>query len=327
MPKVSVVVPSYNRGEYISETIESILAQTFTDFELIFIDDGSTDDSAAIVQAFIDKDPRVKYFKQKNSERAVARSYGMSLAEGEYICLVDSDDIWYSHKLAKQIIVMDADPELVCSYAAVDRIDMQSNPVKPAKRQLEGYSGNIYEELLKRNFIPSVTPMIRKKYIEMIGAQNTEFIPYEDWDFWLRLARIGKFEHIAEPLGCYRLHLGQSVQNVKAARIEDVTFAVLDSNTGKREWGMGTSEDSNSSPPSFALGAIPVSEAYSLAYLRCGYWYIVSGDLRTARDRLRKSLERNKKRIYDYRWWGLYLMSFVKTLMPNTVDRLLGSFH
>ncbi|MDA1021540.1 MAG: glycosyltransferase [Cyanobacteria bacterium] len=303
MPRVSVVVPSYNRGDYISETIESILAQTFADFELIVIDDGSTDDTESIVKAFADKDSRVKYFKQANSERAVARSYGMSLSEGEFVCLVDSDDTWYLHKLEKQVVVMDADPELACCYAAVDRMDMASNLVAPAKRQLEGYSGNIYEELLKRNFIPSVTPIIRKKYIEMVGKQNTEFIPYEDWDFWLRLARIGKFEHIKEPLGSYRLHPGQSVQNVKAHKIEEVTFKVLDANTPN------------------------TNEAYSLAYLRCAYWYIIAGDLKAARDRLRKSLERNAKRLYDCRWWGLYLMSFAKTIMPDTVNKFLGSFH
>lgn len=324
MPRVSVVVPSYNRADYISETIRSILAQSFTDLELIFIDDGSTDDTESIVKAFADKDSRVKYFKQANSERAIARSYGMTLAKGEYLCLVDSDDIWYPQKLEKQVARMDADTQLVCSYAAVDRIDMQSNPVKAAKRQLEGYSGNIYEELLQRNFIPSVTPMIRKKYIEIVGAQRTEFIPYEDWDFWLRLARIGKFEHIKEPLGAYRLHPGQSVQNVKAERIEQVTLAVLEAQQSEVQG----SKLEVVFPSNLELRiSNSFNEAYSLAYLRCAYWYIIAGDPRAARDRLRKSLERNKKRIYDYRWWGLYLMSFAKSLFPGMVDSVLGSFH
>ncbi|MDD9898964.1 MAG: glycosyltransferase [Candidatus Melainabacteria bacterium] len=303
MPKVSVVVPSYNRADYISETIESILAQTFKDFELIFIDDGSTDKTEELVKAFASQDERVKYFKQKNSERAVARSYGMSLASADLICLIDSDDLWYPNKLELQVARMEADPELCCCYASVDRIDLESKPVKSAPRQQEGYSGNIYEKLLERNFIPSVTPMIRKKYIEMVGSQVTEFIPYEDWDFWLRLARIGKFEHLTDILGSYRLHPGQSVQNVKPEKIEEVTLKVLDANRPTTE------------------------EAYSLAYLRCAYWYIIAGDLRYARKLLRRSMSRSSKRSYDYRWWALYLMSFVKILAPGFVDNLLGSFH
>lgn len=303
MPKVSVIVPSYNRADYISETIESILAQSFKDFELIFIDDGSTDNTEELVKAFASHDERVKYFKQKNSERAVARSYGMSLAQGELVCLVDSDDLWYPNKLEVQVAKMDADPELCCCYAAVDRIDLESKPVKSSPRQQEGWSGNIYEKLLERNFIPSVTPMIRKKFIDVVGKQVTEFIPYEDWDFWLRLARIGKFEHLTDVLGSYRLHPGQSVQNVKAEKIEEVTFKVLDANRPTTD------------------------EAYSLAYLRCAYWYIIAGNLRYARKLLRRALSRSGKRSYDYRWWGLYLMSFVKILAPGFVDNLLGSFH
>ena len=321
-PKVSVVVPSYNRAEYIAATITSILSQSFSDLELIFIDDGSTDNTEEIVQVYAKDDLRLKYFKQVNSERAVARSFGMSLAIGDYVCLVDSDDIWYPHKLEKQVEVMEQDPDLVCCYASVNRIDLSGMPVKTAARQHQGFSGEIYQDLLKRNFIPSVTPMIRAKYIKMAGDQRTEFIPYEDWDFWLRLARLGRFQHIREPLGAYRLHPCQSVQNVKAERIEEVTFKVLDSQKAQaRSWGL---EEKASSPEPSASS---FDEAYSLAHLRCAYWYIISGDLKVARDSLRKSPDANSKRAYDYRWWGLYFMSFAKKLMPGLVDNLLGSFH
>ena len=230
-PKVSVVIPSYNRGEFIEETLDSVLSQSFKDFEVIFIDDGSTDNTEEIVSKFASKDYRIKYFKQKNSERAVARTHGLNLAIGEYVCLVDSDDIWKENKLEKQVQVLDLNPDVIFCCAAVDRIDMKGKPVKAAPRQHEGHSGFVFYKLLERNFIPSVTPMFRKEIVEKVGQQITDFIPYEDWDFWLRISRLGKFHHIREPLGHYRLHPGQSVQNVQAEKIEDVTLKVLDANT------------------------------------------------------------------------------------------------
>ena len=301
MPKVSIVIPSYNRADYVSATIDSILSQTFRDWELIFIDDGSTDATESILAAYI-SDPRIKYFKQKNSERAVARSYGISLASGDYICLVDSDDIWYPEKLEKQLNTMYANPELILCYASVDRIDLSGHLMKPARRQYQGCSGDVYSELLKRNFIPSVTPMIRAEFARRVTPQVTEFIPYEDWDFWLRLSRLGKFYHIREPLGAYRLHPGQSVQNVKAEKIEEVTLKVLDANAGTRE-------------------------AYSLAYLRVAYWYIVSGKLSLGRMKLYKALKLSSSRIGDYRWHGLLIASILAYISPALVKKLLGSFH
>lgn len=303
MPKVSVVIPSYNRADYIPATIDSVLKQSFKDWELIFVDDGSTDATENILANYVKQDSRIKYFKQANSERAVARSYGMKLATGEYICLVDSDDIWYEDKLEKQITVMDASPDLVLCYASVDRIDLSGKPTKAARRQFQGFSGDIYKELLKRNFIPSVTPMFRRQSFTQIGDQVTAFIPYEDWDFWLRLSRLGKFYHIREALGAYRLHPGQSVQNVKAEKIEEVTIAVLNAN------------------------AMNNKEAYSLAYLRLGYWYIVSGKLSTARTKLYKSLQLSPNRIWDYRWHGLLIASILAYISPGLVKKLLGSFH
>ncbi len=307
MPKVSIVIPSYNRADYIPATLDSIIKQSFKDWELIFIDDGSTDTTESILANYISQDSRIKYFKQSNSERAVARSYGISLASGDYICLVDSDDLWYPDKLEKQLTIMYANPDTILCYAAVDRIDLDGKPAKSAPRQYQGYSGDVYEELLKRNFIPSVTPMIRAEFASKAAPQVTEFIPYEDWDFWLRLSRMGKFYHINEPLGAYRLHPGQSVQNVKAEKIEEVTLKVLDANTND--------------------SSLISKEAYSLAYLRLAYWYIVSGKLNLARSKLYKALQLSYARLGDYRWYGLLVASILAYISPSLIKKLLGSFH
>ena len=320
MPKVSIIVPSYNRAEFIEATVGSILAQSFTDFELVFVDDGSTDNTEELMKKYLDKDPRVKYFKQKNSERAVARTYGLSLANADLLCLVDSDDLWYKDKLEKQVAIMDANPNLVFCYASVNRIDMEGNRVASSPRQHQGFSGHIFYDLLMRNFIPSVTPMFRKTAFENVGAQITEFIPYEDWDFWLKFSRQGEFFHIKEPLGDYRLHPGQSVQNVKAGHIEKVTTLVLENNTDIENLNLSDDYD-------LSKFASVKAEAYSLANLRFAYWYLVAGELDKARDRLAKSAQFNSKRYFDYRWHGLQVSLLLKPVFGDLITKFLGSFH
>ena len=289
---------------------------------MIFIDDGSKDNTAEILKSYSEKDSRIKYFYQNNSERAVARSHGISKAAGKYVCLVDSDDTWLPHKLETQLAVMENDPEIILCYAPVNRIDPENKPLKNAARQQEGYSGLIYKHLLMRNFIPSVTPMIRASVLKNIGEQVTDFIPYEDWDFWLRLSRCGKFHHIKEALGNYRLHPQQSVKNVKASRIEEVTIKVLDANTQENaeigDWQLSLDEEDFKAS---------VREAYSLAYLRIAYWYLVAGDSKTAQEKLKVSLSKNTLRLIDPRFAVLWLCCYLSSFNKELVTKFLGGFH
>jgi glycosyltransferase involved in cell wall biosynthesis len=324
-PLISIVIPSYNQAKYIAYNLDSILAQTYSNFEVIFIDDGSKDNTAEILKSYSEKDSRIKYFYQNNSERAVARSHGISKANGKYICLVDSDDTWLPHKLETQLAVMENDPEIILCYAPVNRIDPENKPLKNAPRQQKGYSGLIYKHLLMRNFIPSVTPMIRASVLKNIGEQVTDFIPYEDWDFWLRLSRCGKFHHIKEALGNYRLHPQQSVQNVKASRIEEVTIKVLDANT--QEFLLEHAECLNFLDLDDKNFKALAQEAYSLAYLRIAYWYLVAGDSKTAQEKLKVSLNKNTLRLIDPRFAVLWLCSYLSSFNKELVTKFLGGFH
>jgi glycosyltransferase involved in cell wall biosynthesis len=298
---------------------------------VIFIDDGSKDNTAEILKSYTEKDSRIKYFYQNNSERAVARSHGISKANGKYICLVDSDDTWLPHKLETQLAVMENDPEIILCYAPVNRIDPENKPLKNAARQQKGYSGLIYKNLLMRNFIPSVTPMIRASVVKNIGEQVTDFIPYEDWDFWLRLSRCGKFHHIKEALGNYRLHPQQSVKNVKASRIEEVTIKVLDANTQEflLELDRTVTKRASSSPRRTNGRSVKatIKEAYSLAYLRIAYWYLVAGDSKTAQEKLKISLNKNTLRLIDPRFSVLWFCSYLSSFNKELVTKFLGGFH
>ncbi len=333
-PLVSVVIPSYNQAKFISDNLESILKQSYSNFEVIFIDDGSTDNTEEIVKDFVNKDSRIKYFKQKNSERAVARSFGISKASGKYVCLVDSDDTWLENKLATQVKIMEEKPEVVLCYASVNRISPENKSLKSAARQQEGASGLVYFHLLKRNFIPSVTPMIRKEALDKVGTQVTDFIPYEDWDFWLRLSKFGEFYHIKEPLGNYRIHPGQSVQNVKAERIEEVTLKVLDANTKIEENREASIEDqlsikASGNDEAKKIILAEMREAYSLAFLRFAYWYILAGKPSLARAKLAKSISKNFLRLFDIRFIGLWLSSYFSnsSAFGSLIKKFLGKFH
>ena len=108
-PLVTVVIPTYNRADYIAETIESVLSQTYRNIEVIVIDDGSTDGTAQVVAPFI---PRVSYVQQENAERGASRNHGLRLARGKYVAFLDSDDVWLPTKVADDVAYLEARPDV-----------------------------------------------------------------------------------------------------------------------------------------------------------------------------------------------------------------------
>lgn len=288
MPKVSVIIPTYNREDFIEETIQSVLDQTYKDFEIIVVDDGSTDNTKKKLEKFNSK---IKLIEQKNSERAVSRNNGIKNAQGEYIAFLDSDDLWFKNKLEKQVEVLDKNKDYVLTYCQCLRINENGLNIKIAERQLKGYSGYVYEKLLMRNFITSPTPLVKRECIEKIKGFETKYIPYEDWEFWVRLSLLGKFYFIKEPLAHYRIHETQSVKLAKAEKIEEVTTSLLEN--------------------SFTHKEIPTelkNKSLGLANLRFTYWYLIANDTSKAKEKLRKCLSLYPNFLIDPRWLGLNLV-------------------
>ena len=295
MPKVSVIIPTYNREEFIVETINSVLNQTYKDFEIIVVDDGSTDKTKQKLEPFKSK---IKLIEQKNSERAVARNNGVKNSSGEYTAFLDSDDIWTEDKLEKQVELLDSRPDAVLTYGQCLRINEQGEKIKSAKRQLEGFSGEVFENLLMRNFIASPTPMIKRKYFEKTTGFQTKYIPYEDWEFWLRFSLIGKFYFLEQPFAYYRIHKSQSVKLVQAEKIEKVTSLLLEDSFKLKE-NIDTVKN----------------KSLGLANLRFCYWYLLSNQHEKAKEKLKKAKELNPKSFFDPRWHGLNLISNFPALM------------
>ncbi len=302
MPKVSVVIPTYNQGKYIPKTIESVLNQTYKDFETIVVIDGSTDDTREQIKKY---EPKIKIIEQERSERAVARNTGIKHTCGKYIAFVDSDDIWKSDKLQRQVEVLDTYPEDVLVYSASQRIDSEGNEIKSARRQKQGYSGNVFEKLLLRNFVVSATPMVRREYLEKTSGFETKYVPYEDWELWLRLSTLGNFHFIDSPLAYYRIHPAQSVRLVTAEKIENVTSLVLDD--------------------SFRLKEIPQTvrrHSLGLANMRFCYWYLLANQEEKAKEKAKKALELYPKFLIDPRWYGLRLVSEFPWLVGKSIFNL-----
>ena len=217
MTKVSVVIPTYNAMAYLPETMANVLNQTYTDFEVLVINDGSTDNTQEWV-AQID-DPRIRLISQTNLGLAGARNTGIKEAQGEYLAFLDADDLWESTKLAQQVRALDDYPEVGLVYTWVAYIDEQGNStgkiVNNANNQSEG---NVWQKLTKSNFVEcGSVAMVRRECFAKCGVFDCNLGSFvEDWDMWLRIARIYPFKVIKQPLVDYRQVASSASRNWSA---------------------------------------------------------------------------------------------------------------
>lgn len=208
MPKVSVIIPCYNSQNTIRETVESVLAQTMQDFELIVVDDGSTDDTKKILSDYVDQ---VKYLYRENGGQSAARNTGIRAASGETIAFVDSDDLWYPEKLDKQIRILE---EKKVDWCYCDCLYFHnSNSTSFGKHSDLFYpakEGWIAKSLLMGNCIASPTPLIRRSVFEGCGLfdESPLFRIGEDWEMWLRIAAQYPVGYSTEVLAKHREHAG-----------------------------------------------------------------------------------------------------------------------
>jgi glycosyltransferase involved in cell wall biosynthesis len=226
--KVSVIIPAHNCQSTIGYTIESVLFQTFRNLELVIIDDGSTDQTAKVVNKY--KDQRIMYYYQDNQERAIARNNGIALASGEYIAFLDSDDIWLPEKLDNQIKLMEKKPESDFVYTDLYYFDSMSGKNVYRYGQKEKlFSGRLnIRELLKNNFIQSPTPLLRRQVLTTSGLFDPKIVPVEDWDLWLRIAKDHKIELVNKPLARYRVDKNSNHGQTEIIRMLSGIHRVLD---------------------------------------------------------------------------------------------------
>jgi glycosyltransferase involved in cell wall biosynthesis len=198
-PTVSVVIPTYNRAHLLVRSIQSVLNQSYQDFEIIVVDDGSTDNTEEVIKSF--NDERVKYIRHEgNKGNAAARNTGIKVAKGEYVAFQDSDDEWLPKKLEKQVNLLRSLPEtfaVVYSgfYKIVDgeKFYIPSSEIYPRE-------GNIHSSLLKGNFIGTPSILVRKSALLCVGFFDEKLPRLVDWDLVIRLSKKYQFKLIDEPL-------------------------------------------------------------------------------------------------------------------------------
>jgi glycosyltransferase involved in cell wall biosynthesis len=203
MPKITVVIPAYNAMTYLPETLDSVLNQTFTNFEVLIINDGSTDHIASWAAEIFDT--RVKLISQENRGLPGARNTGITHAQGDYVAFLDADDLWELTKLEKQVDCLDSKPEIGLVYTWTLLVDQQGKSTGTVTAA--HVEGNVWEKLLLGDVVGSgSSAMIRRNCFETVGLFDTELSSIEDCDMWVRIAAHYPLAVIKEVLVYYRQH-------------------------------------------------------------------------------------------------------------------------
>jgi glycosyltransferase involved in cell wall biosynthesis len=232
MPRVSVVIPTYNSASFLPDAIGSVLAQTYQDFEIIVVDDGSNDNTAEVVSSF--KDPRIRYLYQENRGVAGARNTGILASQAEYIAWQDSDNVLLEEALQKSIDFLDIHPEAAFSDGQFYTIDESGRPLRRgrARGPKATFVRDGLEEishLILGNRSIGLFFVVRRAAFQETGLFNTRLRMSEDWDIWIRLAKRYAVAHLAEPIAKVRFHAQSMTALTKIDVVHAAHTAVLES--------------------------------------------------------------------------------------------------
>jgi glycosyltransferase involved in cell wall biosynthesis len=201
MPEVSVIIPSYNSAKYLTDAVDSVLSQTFRDFELLVIDDGSTDDTDAVMSRY---GTPVRCIRQPNLGVAAARNRGIKESRGRYVAFLDADDIWRPDKLKAQVsaLLQNTGHRACCTALTVASANLTPLGVKRSRLR----AASLEDLLLRGNVIGVSSVMCERSLFEITGAFDPSLSQCADWDMWLRLSALTEFIYLDLPLTVYRQH-------------------------------------------------------------------------------------------------------------------------
>lgn len=202
-PRVSVIIPTYNRSRVLAEAIGSVLAQTYQDFEILVVDDGSTDDSDRMILERFGGEPRVRYLRQRNSGPGAARNLGIRSSAGEMIAFLDSDDLWLPEKLRLQVARLDEAPG--ASFCFCDRV-LDERTMAGSRFQAAGFKGDTSLRGIVEKGFPLSTPsiIIRRSVLDEIGLFDESLLRAQDWDLWIRALAKSPATYVDCPLTVVR---------------------------------------------------------------------------------------------------------------------------
>jgi glycosyltransferase involved in cell wall biosynthesis len=217
MPTVSVVVTCYNYGKFLKGCLDSVLGQSFADFEIILVNDGSTDNTDEVIEEFRGIS-NIKYIKQVNSGQAKAKNTGIRHATGSFIAFLDADDMWEENKLIKQMPLF-SNESVGVVYSRARYINEQGQALDHVHldgKYLVPVSGSVTNNLFLDNFIPFSSSIVRRDCLERCGVFDESLQMGIDWDLWLRISTVYEFNFVDQPLLIYRIgHAGQMSKNLE----------------------------------------------------------------------------------------------------------------
>ena len=295
MPKVSVIIITYNRSTLLGSAIASVLNQTYQDFELIVVDDASPDNTAEVVRGI--NDPRIRYIRHETNQReAGARNTGVQNARGEYIAFLDDDDEWLPEKLQRQVEVLDGSPQEVGAvYTGFVKIGLLTG--KSIERVIPTKRGIIFQEMLTQNWVgtPS-TVLLRKTCFQKVGLFDQALVFGPDYDMWIRISTEFQFEYIPEPLVRYFVH-----ENSMSANYALIIQGMETSNRKNKKF--------------FSMNRRAFSERFYLI----GVFYCFTGNVRKGRESLMRAIQLYP---FDLRYYFRLSLCFLGAAGFNSVHSL-----
>jgi glycosyltransferase involved in cell wall biosynthesis len=225
--RASLIIPTFNHARFLGAAIDSALAQTLGAVDVIVVDDGSTDDTPAVLERYAG---RVRVLRQPNRGLSAARNAGLAAARGTFVSFLDADDVMAPTKLAAQLAVVERSPAIGWTYCdvlmetvATGATTRASERFGYAARALDGW---LFPELIHGNFIPAIAPLVRRTALEAAGGFDERLTALEDWDMWLRLSLIAEARYTPDVLVTYRIRAGGMSED--RARMDRGRFQVLD---------------------------------------------------------------------------------------------------
>jgi glycosyltransferase involved in cell wall biosynthesis len=207
LPQVSVIVPAFNPGVLLHATLASVIRQTFTDWDLVVVDDGSTEDLTWIAGI----DPRIRLVRQDNGGVSRARNTGIECTHGSLVAFCDADDVWHPDKLARQLDRFGSSDDLLLSHTAFHVVNRVDEWISTGFHR----DGLTYETLRRHCGICTSTVVVRRSALDVVGGFDPSLLIVQDWDLWLRLAMIGRLDCEPTDLVAYRNHPGTLSSNFR----------------------------------------------------------------------------------------------------------------
>jgi glycosyltransferase involved in cell wall biosynthesis len=214
MPTVSIIIPTHNRAKLVQEALRSVLGQTFQDYEVIIVDDGSSDNTRQVIKEFTQHDKRMHYFCQSNRGPSAARNRGIRASKGQYIAFLDDDDMWLPEKLEKQMRLILADDNVSVAHCDFRFVDEHGN-LTPMRWRRAPRRGTLYEDLMYDNVIAGSASavLVRRQVLMDVGSFDEHLQACEDQDLWRRIALAHGFGYLDEVLVHVRWHAGNIQKN------------------------------------------------------------------------------------------------------------------